>query len=387
MVNRRVTMTPPDPIPFFNYPALFKRDEQGYMAVLHDVLSRGAFILQRDLAEFEAALRDYLGVRHVFGVADGTNALILGLKALDIGPGDEVIVPSHTYIASAAAVHLVGATPVLADMAPDHMIDPVSVAAKVTPRTRAIMPVQLNGRTCNMDALQAIAEGHGLLIVEDAAQALGSRFGGRCAGTFGAFGTFSFYPAKLLGGFGDGGAVVTDDDAIAGKIAQMRDHGHDAQGRVVSWGTNSRLDNAHAAILNYKFATYQAEIARRRDIAARYQAALGDIAALALPPAPDDDGAHFDVYQNYEIETTARDALRAHLAENGIGTMIQWGGTPVHMFRELGFDDRLPATERFFERCLMLPMHTALRDDEIARICAGIRDFHRSDRRGDAAAA
>ncbi len=364
-------------IPFFNYPALFERDEEGFMGILRDVLRRGAFILQKDLAEFEAALGDRLGVKYAIGVADGTNALILGLKALGVGSGDEVIVPSHTYIASAASIHLVGATPVLAEMGPDHMLDPQSVEPLVTERTVAIMAVQLNGRTCDMDALRTIAERHGIAIVEDAAQALGSRYKGRCAGTFGAFGTFSFYPAKTLGSFGDAGALVTDDDEIGRAVNLFRDHGRDDSGRVVAWGTNCRLDNVQAAILGHKLRSYDRDIARRREIAAMYEAALAGLNDLTLPPGPDADADRFDVYQNYEIEAGRRDELRQHLAENGVGTVIQWGGTPVHMHRELGFDVELPATERFFERCFMLPMHTALGDDEVGRITDLIHAFYR----------
>ncbi len=317
-------------IPFFNYPALFERDEENLMAILRDVLRRGAFILQKDLAEFEAMLCDYLGVKYVIGVADGTNALILGLKALGVGPADEVIVPSHTYIASAASIHLVGAVPVLAEIGADHMLDPQSVEPLVGERTVAIMAVQLNGRTCDMDALGAIADRHGLAIVEDAAQALGSRFKGRRAGTFGAFGTFSFYPAKLLGCFGDGGAVVTNDDEIARNVALLRDHGRNEDGRVVAWGTNSRLDNIQAAVLNYKFRRYDADIARRREIAAMYDERLSGINDLTLPPRPDTTGDHFDVYQNYEVEAGRREDLLSHLADHRIGTLIQWNGTPIH---------------------------------------------------------
>jgi dTDP-4-amino-4,6-dideoxygalactose transaminase len=363
-------------IPFFNYPALYKRDESGLLGVLTDVLERGAFILQRDLDAFEAALAEFLGVRHVFGVADGTNAMILGLRAAGLKPGDEVILPSHTYIATAASVHFAGGKPVLADMLPDHMIDPASVEKLVTPRTRAIMPVQVNGRTADMDALRKIADAHGLLIFEDAAQALGSMYKGRCAGTFGAFGTFSFYPAKVLGCFGDGGAVVTDDDAVAEQIALLRDHGRNAEGDVVAWGTNSRLDNMQAAVLLHKLRSYPAEMERRREIAHMYETELGGIEDIALPPGPDADPDHYDIYQNYEIESGRRDALRQHLADNGIGTLIQWSGTPVHKMRKLGFTDTLPATEAFFERCFMLPMHTALSDADVMRICATIQGFY-----------
>src|SRR3989339_359234 len=199
-------------IPFFNYPALFKSQEKEIMASLHDVLSRGAYIMQKDLSQFEENIKKFLDVKHVFGVADGTNALILALCAAGIGQGDEVILSSHTYIATAASVHFVGAVPVLVECGQDHMIDPDSVKKAITDKTKAIMPTQVNGRTCDMDALQKIADQHRLVVIEDAAQAIGSRFKGRAAGTFGLAGTFSFYPAKLLGCFGDGGAVVTNDD-------------------------------------------------------------------------------------------------------------------------------------------------------------------------------
>jgi len=364
-------------IPFFNYPALFQTQEKELLAVITDVCRRGAYILQKDLRDFEANLASFLNVKHAFGVANGTDALIIALRAAGVEPGDEVIVPSHTYIASAASIHFAGAKPVLVECAPDHMIDPKSAARAVTKRTKAIMPVQLNGRTAEMDALQAIADRHGLLIVEDAAQGLGSKFRDRCAGTFGVAGTFSFYPAKVLGCFGDGGAVVTNDDAIARKVALLRDHGRDKDGRVVKWGLNSRLDNLQAAILDFKLKTYPREIARRREIAARYEAGLGDLAQLALPPTPDADPAHFDVYQNYEIEADRRDGLREHLEQRGVRTIIQWGGTPVHQFKELGLKASLPYTDRFFTRCMMLPMNTTLSDDDIDYICAAIRDFYR----------
>lgn len=363
-------------VPFFNYPALFKAGEDEYMKVLHDVLSRGAYILQKDLEEFEENLEDFLGVKHVLGVADGTNALILTLVATGIGPEDEVILPSHTYVASAASVHYVGATPVLVECQHDHMIDPVAVRQAVTAKTRAIMPVQLNGRTANMDAICAIAQEYDLTIIEDSAQALGSRFKGRPAGSFGIAGTFSFYPAKLLGCFGDGGAVITNDDEMAEKIFLLRDHGRNKDGEVVAWGTNCRLDNAQAAILNLKLKTYEQDIARRREIAAVYQEGLGNVEQLVLPPAPDDNPDHFDVYQNYEIEADCRDELQGYLKEHGIGTIVQFGGKAVHQY-PLGFEGvSLPFTERLYKRALLLPMHTALSNDDVGYVIEHIREFY-----------
>jgi dTDP-4-amino-4,6-dideoxygalactose transaminase len=365
-------------IPFFNYPALFASQEAELLEIMRDVGRRGAYILQKDCRDFEQTIAAYMGAKHVFGVANGTDALIIALRAAGIQPGDEVIVPSHTYIASAASIHLNGAIPVLAECGPDHMLDAADVQKRITRRTKAIMPVQLNGRTCDMDAMQSIADKHGLKIIEDAAQALGSKFNERMAGTFGAAGTISLYPAKLLGCFGDGGLVVTNDDNVAQQVSLLRDHGRNEEGRVVAWGYNSRLDNLQAAILNFKFKGFAEDIARRRAIAALYQERLGDLQEVVLPPAPGSDPRHFDVYQNYELEADRRDDLRAFLEAMGIRTIIQWAGTPVHQFRELGFSEvSLPRTNRFFTRCFMLPMNTTVSDDDAHYICDAIRAFYR----------
>ena len=364
-------------IPFFNYRGAFAAREDEFLDIIRDVLRRGAFIQQRDLAEFEEALAAYLGVRYAFGVANATDGLIISLRAAGIRPGDEVIFPSHTMVASPASVAHVGAVPVAVDIGPDHLIDPRAVEAAVTERTRAIMPVQLNGRTCDMDAIEKLASKHDLIIIEDAAQALGSRFKGRHAGTFGIAAAFSFYPAKILGCFGDGGAVVTDDAEIARKITLLRDHGRNENGEVETWGFNSRLDNLQAAILHAQFREYEQIIRRRRSIAALYDSLLSELGELVLPPAPDADANHFDVYQNYEVEADRRDELRNFLSDQGIGTILQWGGTPVHQFKGLGFDVSLPATERFFERCLMLPMNMMVTDDEVRYIAMTIRAFYR----------
>jgi len=363
-------------IPFFNYPALFKEYEEDYVRIFKDVCSRGAFILQRDLEEFEADLKSMLDVKFAFGVADGTNALILGLKAMGIGEGDEVIVPSHTYVASAASIYLVGATPILADCGEDHLIDPKSVRSLISKKTKAIMPVHLNGRTCNMDPIISIANEHQIKIVEDAAQALGSKFRGKCAGTFGSFGTFSFYPAKLLGCFGDGGAIITNDENIGEQLLMLRDHGRDKTGEVRKWGYNSRLDNLQAAILKFKLSFYDKEITRRRQIASMYHESLSQFNDLLLPPSPNSDN-HFDCYQNYEIESGRRDELRAFLKERGIGTIIQWGGKALHQIEDLGFRNvNLPRTDKLFKRCLMLPMNVSLSDQDVKYICDTFKAFY-----------
>ncbi len=364
-------------VPFFNYRALFESQEAEITAAVTDVMRRGAYILQGDLADFEARLASYLGVKYAFGVADGTNALIIALRAAGIGAGDEVIVPSHTYVASAASIHFCGAAPVLVECRDDHMIDPDGIRRAVTRRTKAIMPVQLNGRTANMDPILEIAAEHGLQIIEDAAQALGSKFKGRFAGTFGAAGTFSFYPAKLLGCFGDGGGVVTNDDRMGEQLGLLRDHGRNADGEVVAWGTNSRLDNLQAAILNIKFRTFDEALARRRELASLYEAGLRDVGELLLPPAPDVGGGHFDVYQNYEIEAERRDELKVHLENHGVRTIVQFGGKAVHQYPGLGLTGyRLPRTELLYRRALLLPMNTSLANDDVHHVVECIRTFY-----------
>lgn len=363
-------------IPFFNYPTLFAELEHEIMSTVRDVFARGAYIMQGDLGTFEAELARYVGVRHAIGVADGTMGLLLPLLAMNLKPGDEIIVPSHTFVASAAAIHHAGGVPVLADCARDHLIDPRSVRQVMTTRTRGIMPVQLNGRTANMDTLTEIAQEHGLFILEDACQALGSKFKGRCAGTFGVAGSISFYPSKTLGCFGDGGAILTNSDEMAASVRMFRDHGRGADGDVAAWGYNSRLDNVQAAILNLKLKRYDAYVERRRAIASLYQSRLGDVTGLLLPPAPGSEADHFDIFQNYEIEAENRDELRAHLDSRGVKTILQWGGKVIHQFPKLGLGARLPYAERMSARFMLLPMNTALEDEEVEYICDCIREFY-----------
>lgn len=364
-------------IPFFKYSLLYERYKSEIDNIVRDVMSRGAFILQKDLEEFEADLAQYTGARHAIGVADGTNAMLLGFRALDLPKGTEVIMCSHTYVATAAAAHYAGLKPIPVDMDDDRMISPLAVEAAITERTSAVMPTQLNGRTANMDALASICEKHGIALVEDAAQGLGSCYRGRMAGTFGAFGTYSFYPAKTLGCFGDGGALVTNDDDIALKVRRLRDHGRDEEGRFVCWGTNSRLDNLQAAILKFKLSRFDAdEVEQRRKIAARYCQNLVDVSEIGLPPSPNEDDDHFDVYQNFEIEADSRDLLREFLKDRGIGTLIQWNGQPLHRLRSLGLDRPMPKTELFFQRCLMLPIYPGLSMDEVDYVCDAIRQFY-----------
>lgn len=364
-------------VPFFDYPRLFLDDREEILNTVEEVGLRGAFIMQKDLAEFEEKLAAYAGVKHGVGVANATDGLELAWMAVGLEKGDEVIISSHTMLATASAIVTAGGTPVPVEIGYDNLIDADAISAAITSRTVGISPTQLNGRTCDMDAIMKIANEKKLAVVEDSAQALGSRFKGQHAGTFGVAGSFSFFPAKVLGCLGDGGGVVTNSSEIFEKLYQLHDHGRDTHGDIKSWGRNSRLDNLQAAILNKRFARYDKVIARRREIASLYQANLGDLEELQLPPAPVENGNHFDVYQNYELQADNRDDLRKFLAELGVGTIIQWGGKGVHQWEGLGFTQKLPKVEKFFERTLMLPMNMFISDDDILYICDAIKNFYR----------
>lgn len=363
-------------VPFFEYPKAFAEDKKRILEISEDIIQRGAFILQEDLVEFESAIAEHVGVKHVIGVGNATDGIYMLVRAVGLGAGDEVIFCTHTMVATAAGIHFAGAIPIPCETGWDHEMDPASVERLITSKTKAIMPTQLNGRCADMDKLLAICEQHGLILLEDSAQALGAKYKGRCAGTFGHGGVISFYPAKTLGCLGDGGCVLTNDDEVARKVRLYRDFGRNEDGEVECWCLNSRLDNLQAAILNHKLTKYDDNIARRRNLARIYQQRLGHLKQLVLPPGPDDDLDRFDIFQNYEIEAAQRDALQAHLKDCGVGTLIQWGGKPVHEFSKLGFVQKLPFTEQLFERLLMLPMNQFLADTDVEYVCDSIIDFY-----------
>ena len=368
------------PVPFFDWRQLYAERAEAYARIIHETALSGGFILQGAVDEFEAALEAYLDVRHAIGLSNGTDAMLLGLRASGLEPGAEVILPANCFIAAAQAIHFAGGVPVPVEASDeDGLIAPQAIQAAIGPATRAIMVVHVNGRVCAMNEICAIAERHGLQLFEDACQALGARLDGRAAGRFGAWGAFSFYPSKTLGCFGDAGALVTDDDDLADRVRAMRNHGAGPDKVIpadcAEWGTNARFDNLQAAILAYKLGWYDDTLARRRQIAARYHDAFAGVDGLELPPGPDADPRRFDIFQNYEVCMDRRDALRAHLQAHGIGTIVQWGGVPLHQFRGLGFSEELPQADRFAARSLLLPMNHLLSDDQIGRVIDGVRGF------------
>lgn len=364
---------------FFDYPLQFEIYEKKYIEIIKETLSKGAYILCDDLKKFEEDFAKFVGTKYSVGISSCTDALLLSLYAAGIGLGDEVITVSHTFVATVEVIKFLGAIPVFVDIADDHNMNIDLVESAINSKTKAIIPVHLNGRICGkMDKLLSIAEKYNLIIIEDAAQSLGATYKGKGAGTFGLAGCFSFYPAKLLGTFGDAGAIITNDNQFADKLKMLRNHGRGKGTDIKCWGLNCRMDNLHAAILDYKLTFLPEWIRNRRNIAKKYNDELSEIDALRLPPALENGDEFFDVFQNYEIEAENREELVKNLKDNGIEVMLPWGGKGVHQFEALGLNHfTLPRTEEFFRKALMLPMYPELEDDKIEYIAQTIRSFYR----------
>lgn len=366
-------------VPFFDYEEIYKTDYPIYKDSLESVLKRADFILRDDLRDFELNLARYINAKFCIGVGNGTDAIWLALKAAGIDKGDEVILPSHTYVATADAVWAVGATPVLVDIENDHLISPSAIEEAITEKTRAIIPVNLNGKAARLDLISEIAAKKDLVVVEDNAQGLGAKLNGKSAGTFGLASSLSFYPAKILGCLGDGGGVVTNDDNFSEAIRLLRSHGRDSENLVVSWGFNSRLDNLQAAVLDAKLKTLDQDIDTRRKIAETYFHELSEVEELVLPQHNEGSYDHFDSYQNYEIEAENRDELKKYLAERGVGTIIQWGGKAVHEFGLSGVITRdLTNTTRIVSKMLLLPMNQYMPFEHAIYVSETIKDFYSS---------
>jgi dTDP-4-amino-4,6-dideoxygalactose transaminase len=363
-------------VPFFEYPRLWSDDRKNFLSIIDNVSSTGGFILQKAVSDFELELANYAGSNFSVGVGNATDAMEIFLEAIDLNKGDEIIISSHTMLATASAIKFAGGVPIPVDIGDDNLICNESIENAITSNTVGIMPTQLNGRVCDMDAINKIAKKNALFIVEDAAQALGARYKGQHAGTFGLASCISFFPAKVLGCFGDAGGVLVNDKNLYHKIFQLHDHGRDIDGEVKRWGRNSRLDNLQAAILSYKLKSYNKVIERRREVAQMYQDRLSDLNELQLPPPPSNTSNHFDVYQNYEMTADKRDDLKEHLSEKNIGTLIQWGGKGIHQFHQLGFSQKLPKTDKFFERCIMLPMNIFISNEDVDYICEAVKSFY-----------
>jgi dTDP-4-amino-4,6-dideoxygalactose transaminase len=366
---------PPDPIPQADPRRSYIAHRAEIDAAIALVLERGRYVLGENVAAFEEEFAAWLGARFAAGVASGTDAVRLALAACDIGAGDEVITVSHTAIATVAAIELSGAAPVLVDVDQQTLtIDPARVEEAIGPKSRAIVAVHLYGHPAAMDEILGVANRHGLTVVEDCAQAHGSKWGGRRVGTLGDAAAFSFYPTKNLGALGDGGMVVTNDRDIAARVRRIREYGWSEQRSSVEPGLNSRLDEIQAAVLRVKLGHLERDNDLRRGIAARYTESLASAASLELPlEAP----AARHVYHLYVVRTPRRDALAGHLRSSGIGTAVHYP-LPAHLhpaYRGRLRTGPLTVTERAAREVLSLPMFAELTSPEVEAVINGVLAF------------
>ena len=336
------------------------------------VVQRGWFILGPELEAFEREFATASGAAHAIGVGTGTDALAIALRALGIGPGDEVITSPLSAAYSGLAIMMAGARPVFADIDPDRLtIDPSAAAAAVTSKTAAIMPVHLYGQAADMTALTHVASRHNLAVVEDCCQAHLATCQGKPVGTFGAMGAFSFYPTKNLGALGDAGAIVTSDAALAARAARLRNGGQTDKYRHEEFGVNSRLDEMQAAILRARLAFLPAWTGERRAIAGQYRNALRDVATIVVPP--ERDAGH--VYHLFPIRSRARDAMQAHLKREGIETLIHY---PIPLPLQPAFvserPDACPIAADACAQVLSLPLHPGLPSSTIACVARALAD-------------
>jgi len=361
-------------IPLVDLKAQLAEIEDEVRAGFDRVLANTAFILGPEVAAFEEAFARFSEVKHCVGVANGTDALEIGLRALDIGPGDEVIVPANSFIASALAVHRAGATPVLVDADPEHhLLDLDGTRAKLGPKTKAIMPVHLYGQMAPMEEVRKVAEDTGVHVVEDAAQAQGARRAGKRAGSLGAVAGTSFYPGKNLGAFGDGGAVLTDSDDIAGRVRALRNYGSDVKYHHPETGFNSRLDALQAVVLSAKLERLDAWNAARRAAASRYAELLADVDGVTLPgTAPDNE----HIWHLYVVRVSRRDEVLRALHGSGVGAGIHYP-VPIHLqgaFAHLGHSrGDFPVTEQAADEILSLPMFPEITPEQQQTVAEALK--------------
>lgn len=363
-------------IPLVDLKAQYAAIKPEIQAAIGEVLDSAQFINGPAVADFERRFAEFCGAEFAVGVGNGTDALTLALKALGVGDGDEVITAANTFIATAEAIVAVGATPVFVDVDPLHFnMTPEGFSAAITPRTNAVIPVHLYGQTAPIAEIVDIAKRCSIKVIEDAAQAHGAEYSGRRAGSWGDAATFSFYPAKNLGAYGDAGAVVTNNEEIAASARMLRDHGRTDKYLHEYIGVNSRLDTLQAAVLGVKLAHMDEWNEARRAVAAKYDAALSEFAWLTLPTEIA-GGKH--IYHLYVIQCARREELRRCLSDNGIGVGIHYP-VPLHLqpaFRALGYGaGDFPVAERLADSILSIPMYPEMTAAQQQRIVQAIGAF------------
>jgi dTDP-4-amino-4,6-dideoxygalactose transaminase len=363
-------------VPAFDLARAHRRIAPELQRRWQEILDRTSFVLGPAVREFEAAWGEYLGAGAV-GVANGTDALVVALRALDLAPGDEVVVPAFSFFATAEAVVLAGGVPVFADVEADTLnLDAADAATRITARTVGVIGVHLYGRAFDVGAVTKLCARHGLWLVEDAAQAQGAAWQGRKVGTFGALAAWSFYPSKNLGCFGDGGALSGTDPDLLERARRIANHGQVARYQHAEVGTNSRLDSLQAAVLLCRLPLLDGDNTRRRELACKYQGALAGVGDLTWPLDPPE--AH-SVYHQLTIRTGQREGLMAHLTAHGIGHAVHYP-TPLHQLAAMTAHQRtipeLPVAEAAAREVLSLPMFPELLDAELDESCAAVRAFY-----------
>ncbi len=359
-------------VPFLELKRQYHSIKSEVDGAIKETLENGSFILGEKVTEFENAFARYCNAKSCLSVGSGTEALHIALRALGVGPGDEVIIPSHTFIATGLAVWYTGAKPVFADIDPEtYCVSPESIKKAISPRTKAIMPVHMYGQYADMDAINELARKRSVAVVEDAAQSHGAEYKGKRK-VLGTVACYSFYPTKNLGAYGDGGAIVTDDADIAGKITMLRNYGQKKKYEHTMKGFNSRLDEIQAAILIAKLKHLDGWIEKRRKIASEYNKLLSS--TNLGTPVEAKYGKH--AYYLYVIRSKDRDELQKHLEKNGIGSMIHY---PIPIHKQEAFSDynsqRLPDTEKAAEEVISLPMFPELTAEEVKTVAEAVKSF------------
>lgn len=366
-----------EPLHLLDLKRQYAMHSERFEQAMREVCANAQFIMGPALDSFEKNFAGYVGTGHAIGVASGTDALRLACEALHLGPGDEVLYPANTFIATALAVRQVGATPIPVDVGEDHLMDLDDLRAKANSRTKAIIPVHLYGQALDMGALMDIADELGLAVIEDACQAHGAKWNGTRCGGFGHLGCFSFYPGKNLGAFGDGGMVTTNDDALARAILNARNYGQSAKYVHDSLGGNSRLDALQAAVLDIKLAMLDDWNAARFEAALEYTRLLEGSSVEV--PLFDQENPHRHVFHLYVVLCDDREGLMQHMAKRGIHCGIHYP-VPVHLQKamaDLGHHaGACPKAEALAPRLLSLPIFPEIRKDEIERVAAAIREFN-----------
>lgn len=364
-------------IPWASPLAQYRARQVPIQSAINRVLDSGTYILGAEVESFERTFADFCGGGHAVGVASGTDALILALKALGVGPADEVITVSHTAVATVAAILVTGATPVLVDIEKVGMtLDPAALEIAVTPRSKAVIAVHLYGQAADLDPILACARRHSLAVIEDCAQSAGGRYRGQRLGSIGDIGCFSFYPTKNLGAIGDGGMILTSDAKIASRVRRLRQYGWDDARKTHEAGLNSRLDPLQAAILHAKLPYLDSDNVRRAAIARQYERGL-----RGLPIAtPSERAGTQHAYHLYVVACPQRDAMMAYVSERQIGCAVHY---PVPVHRQRGYAERailppagLPVTETICQQILSLPLYPELSDADVERVIAAIRGFY-----------